>query len=167
MSHLRTVDLGREDELVTWQEWFNRSARLMGQLVDDAQRGHLVFRVTLADGRAFAVRQALTHVARGRCQVDLSRWARTSDDGSKEGAGMGAACDVITGYMLVGTGSDERPTVVSVPPTEIASVECVLVEPKEEPQPFGFARYVDMKDRPALEEVEEELHTSPQQQPKA
>jgi len=161
MSHLRTVDLGREEELVTWQEWFNRSARLMGQLVDGAQREHLIFRVTLHDGRAFAVRQALTHVARGRCLMDPSRWKRT-------GNGSGdVACDVITGYMLVGTGADERPTVVSVPPAEIASVECVLVEPKEEPEPFGFARSVDMKDRPALEEVEEELHAPDETSPAA
>ena len=67
----RTVDLGREDELVPWAEWFVRSAAMLEHLVKQGQapQGPRVFRVTLADGRPFAVMSVQKHVARGKCEV--------------------------------------------------------------------------------------------------
>lgn len=146
------VDLGREDELVPWAEWFGRTAHVMEHVLDPENKGKRVFRVTLRDGRAFAVFTVQTHISRGKCSIRENRW------GEKD-----AICDVITGYTLVGTSSDGRPVVLAVPPTEIASVECVIIgtqetgqeTQEEEKEPFGFARWVSQREEPTLEELED------------
>ncbi len=156
----RTVDLGREDEYVSWAEWFNRSAALLDHMVKAGQApaGPRVFRVTLQDGRPFAVMNVQKHIARGKCELVPNRWSETP-------GGTEAICDVITGYTFVGTGSDGRPTVLSVPPIEIASVECVVMvdlagAPGEDGEegaevPFGFAAFKKRLETPEVEEVEE------------
>ncbi|GEM_PF-1860924 len=211
----RRVDLGREDQLVTWAEWFQRSAaaldafielqhqqhqRLLAQHAgsssdqfdganddhdhdstntnsntntDDPQPndpqtadpprgpsggGAKVFRVTLTDGRPFAVTAVHTHMNRGRCFVGKDRWGEENK-----------VCDVITGYTMIGAGPDNRPTALSVPPTQIASVECVLIPPRQhanalekpkendtQAEAFGFARFAQMRDRPQLQEVDDD-----------
>lgn len=190
----RRVDLGREDELVTWAEWFQRSAQaldnfLAAQFGNQAQPSGdtgggaagvpagapsgapalaKVFRVTLTDGRPFAVTAVQTHINRGLCfPGNTDRW--TDDDRP--------TCDVITGYTMIGSGPDGRPTALSVPPNQIASVECVLVpqamharalekhKDEQEEQAFGFARFAQMRDRPELEEVEDQ--TNPAADPAA
>jgi hypothetical protein len=64
----------------------------------------------------------------------------------------------------VGRAHDGRPVVLTVPPQEIASVECVLVqghpgqreeEKNEEEIPFGFAAFVKEPRTPELTEEEE------------
>lgn len=153
----RVVDLGREDELVTWHEWMHRCETVMQGAVTDEQRPNLAFRVTLMDGRAFAVAHSMTHVARGKCELAPNRWIDTDGDGKPDQSE--AICDVITGYMFIGVGEDSHPTTLSIPPTEIASVECVYVAPEEESEPFGFARALKQKDRPTMGEVEEPATT--------
>ena len=166
---LRTVDLGREGHLVTWQEWFGRTAHLMAKSVSEEQRQHLHFRITLHTGQVFAIRNVMTHVSRGACYPDRSRWSQTAiadastlpaAAGSTETvgntSGTRAVCNIITGYMLQGFGPDGRPTTLSVTPCQIASVECVLSEPKNaSSEPFGFAAFQHMKETPELTEVEE------------
>lgn len=129
----RTVDLGREEELVTWDEWFARAMDVMQHAVPTANHDRLAFRVGLADGRVFAVKQVLAHVARGACTIGASRWHERE-----------AICDVITGYMLLGAGEDELPSTLCISPSMITSVECLLA-PRDEngesdgpPAPFGF-----------------------------
>ena len=120
--------------------------------------------MTLRDGRPFAVFSVQTHVARGKCHIRENRW------GEKD-----AICDVITGYTLVGRAPDGLPTVVSVPPDEISSVECVIIGPadmpdpsltgnvdqgdedngEDRPVPFGFARWVQDRETPNVEEVDD------------
>lgn len=131
----RTVDLGREEEFITWQDWFGRAMGLMRQVLPEEAHGNLAFRVTLTDGRQFAVRQVLTHVVRGKCTLQPSRWNEQE-----------AVCDVITGYQFLGVGEDQFLTSLTVPPTGIESVECVLVRPGGDEDsesdtskaPFGF-----------------------------
>jgi hypothetical protein len=123
----------------------------MRQAVGDQTDGQLAFRVTLIDGRVFAVARMMTHVAKGRCEMVPNRWATVEGELPESEP----VCSVITGYMLVGAGQDKLPTTLAVPPTSIESVECVLVGPMEEPEPFGFARALQREGRPALEEVEE------------
>ncbi|GAB4551234.1 MAG: hypothetical protein Tsb0013_13250 [Phycisphaerales bacterium] len=161
---LRTVDLGREQHLVTWQEWFGRTAQLMAMSVSEEQRQHLHFRVTLETGQVFAIRRVMTHVAKGACYPDRSRWSAAeiagaatlpTAAGSTKVVGSKAVCNVITGYMLQGYGPDMKPTTLSVTPCQIASVECVLSEPQHSGEPFGFAAFHHMKETPEMEEVEE------------
>jgi hypothetical protein len=198
----RRVDLGREDELVTWAEWFQRSSEALDAFILSQQQAHQkvlaerasgdasgdgdgesgdgnandagvddsgsgngsgvpsgltkVFRVTLADGRPFAITAVHTHMNRGRCFVGTDRWGEVDK-----------VCDVISGYTMIGAGPDHRPTAISVPPSMIASVECVLVPPRgqgralEQPsddgeqEAFGFARFAQMRDRPEVSEVED------------
>lgn len=152
----RTVDLGREDELVTWQEWFKRTMDQMRERVDKECCDRLAHRVTLADGRQFAVRQITTHVVKGRCSLEETRWSELS-----------AVCNVITGYMLYGVDDDSLMTTLAVPPAEIVSVECVLVPTEEEEEenekrsmaPFGFhsrkALQVPAEQREVEEKIEE------------
>jgi hypothetical protein len=122
----RAVDLGREEELVTWSEWLGRSMSHMAEVVPEEQRDRLQFMVTLHEGRSFLVRQVLTHVVRGRCSLERTRW----DD-------QGAICDIITGYLLIGENDEGDFTAVSVPPTAISSIECILKK-CDERSPFGF-----------------------------
>ena len=164
---LRTIDLGREGHLVTWQEWFGRTAQLMAMSVSEQQRNHLHFRVTLKDSNVpYAIRRVMTHVAKGACYPDRSRWsAKEMADaknlpeqaGTTETVGTKAVCNIITGYMLQGFGPDMKPTTLSVTPCQIASVECVLSEPKHTGEPFGFAAFHSMKEEqePQMEEVVE------------
>lgn len=98
----------------------------MAEVVPEEQRDRLQFMVTLNDGRSFLIRQVLTHVVRGRCSLEPTRW----ED-------HGAICDVITGYMLLGENEEGDFTAVSVPPTGIATIECILKR-SEEKTPFGF-----------------------------
>lgn len=151
----RVVDLGREDELVTWHEWMRRCEAVMRDAVAEEQRDHLVFRVTLVDGRAFAVAHSMTHVARGKCELVPNRWADPEAAKDSKILDVEVICDVITGYIFVGVGEDNLPTTLGVAPSEILSVECVYVEPEEEPEPFGFARALKQEGRPVIEEVEE------------
>lgn len=165
---LRTIDLGREGHLVTWQEWFARTAQLMAASVAPEQRNHLHFRVTLKDSHIpYAIRRVMTHIARGACYPDESRWSERVIAGARtlpEAAGTTepvvgtkGICNIITGYMLQGFGPDMKPTTLSVTPCQIASVECVLSEPKTSGEPFGFAAFHTMKEdqAPEMEEVEE------------
>ncbi len=149
----RTVDLGREEEFVTWQEWFARTMVQMRQIVPEEAHDRLAFRVALADGRMLAVRQVLTHVVKGRCSLQSSRWSDAE-----------AICDVITGYMFIGVGSDEHLTALAVPPTEILSIETLLVpeseEQNEDPSnttPFGFYKREGIDVPTEQREIEERL----------
>lgn len=151
----RAVDLGREEQLVTWAEWFARTSSAMQQMLDPEQRKQLRFRVTLIDGRVFAIRQAMSHVSRGKCSIEPTRW----DD-------LGEACDVITGYQMLGEDAMGNVTMVAVTPDMIMSVECVLPKPRtiqeekeeEEREPFGFASFMKLRpDQPALTEIEEPI----------
>lgn len=142
--HSRAVDLGREEQFVTWSEWFGRTMAHMSEVVPAEQRDKLQFCITLADGRRFLVRQVLTHVVRGRCSLDPTRW----DDG-------GAVCDVITGYMLLGENDEGDVTVVSVPPTEISTVECILKR-EEDRAPFGFRKHEALSLPCQQREIEEQ-----------
>lgn len=168
---LRTVDLGREGHLITWQEWFARTAQLMASSVAPEQRDHLHFRVMLKDSKVpYAIRRVMTHVAKGACMPDRSRWSQAQiasaqslpeNAGTTEpvtsGGGTKGICNIISGYMLQGFGPDMKPTTLSVTPCQIASVECVLSEPKSSGEPFGFAAFHTMKEdqEPQMEEVEE------------
>ena len=143
----RTVDLGREDQLVTWGEWFARTGHAMREAVESSMHEHLRYRVTLVDGRVFAVMQALPHVSRGKCSIEKTRWSERD-----------AICNVVTGYLLVGIDMGNNMTAVGIEPDMIASVECVLVRPHEEDddsEPFGFARFTKFSSEPNLREVDE------------
>ncbi|MBL8745083.1 MAG: hypothetical protein JNK58_01865 [Phycisphaerae bacterium] len=145
----RTVDLGREEELVTWDEWFGRSIALMKEAIPDKFHDRLAFRVGLADGRSFGVKQVIAHVARGACTIGPSRW------NDRE-----AVCDVVTGYMLMGAGEDEIPSALCVSPVLIISVECVLApEPEEDSSatPFGFYKREGIDVPVERKEVEEKF----------
>jgi len=150
----RTVDLGREEEFITWQDWFGRAMGLMREVLPEDAHEHLAFRVTLIDGRQFAIRQVLTHVVRGKCTLQPSRWNEQE-----------AICDVITGYQFLGVGEDQFLTSLTVPPTSIESVECVLVRPGEgdesegEPgkTPFGFHKREALALPVEQREIEEKI----------
>ena len=155
----RQVDLGREDALVPWAVWFQRASAALTQFHALADGHKPVFRVTLVDGRMFAVTHVQTHVSRGKCFVGTNRWGETD-----------AVCDVITGYTLAGTGPDMRPMTLVLPPDMIASVECVAVaapsapdgedagdKKKDDKEPFGFAAWKEWTGTLQLEEVED-LH---------
>jgi hypothetical protein len=143
----RSVDLGREDQLVTWGEWFQRSH-------------HLMFRATLADGRAFLVREIRQHVSRGACTIMKTRWHERD-----------TICDVITGYLLIGNDESGVPTTLAVLPQDIVTVECVLgvvsppdndpelTQQAQEQRLFGFAQFAKaLENRPTrVEEVEENV----------
>lgn len=153
ISH-RTVDLGREEEFVTWQEWFARTMAHMQGAVPAELHERIAFRVSLADGRMFAVRQVMTHVVKGRCSLQASRWSDAE-----------AICDVITGYMFMGVGEDQHMTTLAVPPTEIASVEAVLVgvtagdgeDSDENSSPFGFHKREGLDVPTEQREIEEKV----------
>lgn len=174
----RHVDLGREGELVTWADWFQRSAQALEHFLaattknipDENVRNAVmasarVFRVALQDGRQFAVSGVQTHTARGLCFPGGNDRFNLSEGSHDQQTGKGG-CDVITGYTLVGTGPDGRATAVSVPPNQIVSVECVLVPQNgqaralnkpapDEENTFGFARFAEMKSRPDFTEIDE------------
>ncbi|MGP1347926.1 MAG: hypothetical protein ACTS3F_14815 [Phycisphaerales bacterium] len=160
----RAVDLGREDHLVTWGEWFGRSQAAMSSVLPEEFRDKLLFRATLVDGRQFLVREVRSHVSRGRCTIEKTRWHDRD-----------AICDVITGYLFIGHDGMGLPTTVSVLPTDIATVECVLAAvprpagPNAEPandldetMPFGFAAFEQrLRELPTrVEEVEEHTGAS-------
>lgn len=145
----RTVDLGREDEFVTWQEWCARTMSHMREIVPQEHHPRLAFRITFTDGREIAARQVLTHVVRERCSLEPSRWNDAE-----------AICDVITGYIFLGAGEDLNFTALAVPPTMIASVETVLVplvelEEKEQQTPFGFYKREGVEVPTKQREIEE------------
>ncbi|TVQ80359.1 MAG: hypothetical protein EA380_03310 [Phycisphaeraceae bacterium] len=142
----RTVDLGREDQLVPWRDWFVRAVEMMLPIVPEDKRDNIAFRVTLKDKRFLVIRGVSTHVSRGRCFVGENRWGERDQ-----------ICDVITGYVLLGHGADGTPVVACVPPAMIVSVECVIGEVPGEREPFGFESYLWRQGRPRLEEVEESL----------
>ncbi|MFG0292343.1 MAG: hypothetical protein ACF8MJ_04235 [Phycisphaerales bacterium JB050] len=181
MSETRSIDLGREDELVPWSEWFRRTAASMQDILEKvpvseehAGAPRWVFRVTLIDGRTYAVTQVSTHISRGRCFLGDNRWDigptkhEVAESAGKVASVINAGspiCDVITGYTMMGNGEDGLPTVLNVPPHMIASVEGVLLprllprsdKERDETEPFGFARWAAMqaKNDPQLTEVEE------------
>lgn len=181
MSHARSIDLGREDELVPWSEWFRRAATSMEQVLqalpapepkpERPSTPRWVFRVTLIDGREFAITQVSTHISRGRCFLGENRWdvgptkREVTESAGKVASVINAGspiCDVITGYTMMGNGNDGLPTVLNVPPHMIASVEGVLLPrrpstDKKEDEPFGFARWAAQQNEgdPELTEVEE------------
>lgn len=161
-SHpLRAVDLGREEDLVTWNEWMMRCAKVMQHAAASSEQidGNPVFRVTLADKRQFMVSHVFTQVARGKCSIGPERWADPAELSETSGRPVGPngepICDVITGYVFVGTAGDGRPTTLGVPPEMIASVECVLMlDPKQ--SAFGFARWTQEQNAaPVIEEVDD------------
>jgi len=154
----RSVDLGREEHLVTWGEWFERTHAAMSSVVPEELHDNLLFRATLADSRQFLVREIRQHVSHGACTIEKTRWHERD-----------AICDVITGYLLIGNDEHGVPSTVAVMPDEIISVECVLAmvgspegeseeeKAEEEKKVFGFAQFAQaLKKRPAgVEEVEE------------
>lgn len=152
----RTVDLGREEEFVPWRDWFGRTMGEMQQVVPASEHRRLQFRVTLDDGRQFLIRQVLTHVVKGRCSLEKSRWNEAE-----------AVCDVITGYLFMGLDGDGIFSAISVPPRAVASVECVLAPPESEDdgeegkggsvssEPFGFYKRESIELPPAQREIEE------------
>lgn len=152
----RSVDLGREDHLVTWGEWFERSHAAMASVVPEELRDNLLFRATLVDGRQFLVREIRQHVSHGACTIEKTRWHERD-----------AICNVITGYLLVGNDQHGVPSTVAVMPDEILTVECVLAmigppdgeakQEEEEKKLFGFAQFAQAlkKRRAGVEEVEE------------
>ena len=154
MPETRIVDLGREDELVTWQEWLGRSMEAMREAVPKKDHERLVFRITLHDGRAFAASNVLTHVSRGMCSIVPNRWVE--DEKATHIKGM-PVCEVITGYIFMGSGEDELAAALCVPPKQISTVECVLTESQPGPESFGFAaaRMSAMSDKPAMQEVDD------------
>ena len=187
MSNTRSIDLGREDQLVPWSEWFKRAAESMEQVLanlpgatpsaeDAPKMPRWVFRVTLIDGRTYAVHTVSTHLSRGRCFLGDNRWdiGPTKHDVT-ESAGKVASvinagspiCDVITGYTLMGNGEDGLPMVLNIPPQMIASVEGVVLprlslkpgadKKDDDREPFGFARWAakQAEGDPELDEVEE------------
>lgn len=159
MDASRIVDLGREDELVTWQEWLGRSMEAMREAIPKQDHDRLVFRITLHDGRAFAASNVLTHVSRGMCTIMPDRWVENEKVKTIRGLPV---CEVITGYMFIGSGDDELASALCVPPTEISSVECVLTEAHAGPESFGFAaaRLNAMSDKPAMQEIEDPSRTA-------
>lgn len=144
----RAIDLGREDQLVPWRDWFVRAMQAMLPLIPEDRRDNVAFRVVLKDKRVLIVRGVSTHVSRGRCFIGENRWGERDQ-----------ICDVITGYVLLGHGTDWTPTVACVPPDLIASVECVVAEDTGEREPFGFASYHWRKGQPQIDEVEEVQET--------
>lgn len=154
ITQTRQIDLGREDSLVPWSAWFHRSSKALHQFHGVSEGQKAVFRVTLIDARVFAVTHVQTHVSRGRCFVGENRF------GEKD-----AVCDVITGYTLVGSAADGRPTALVVPPEMLASVECVAVSQpdaqddskEDQTRPFGFAAYQAWDGTLKLEEIEEQV----------
>ncbi|MDX2115947.1 MAG: hypothetical protein SFZ24_10080 [Planctomycetota bacterium] len=150
----RTVDLGRDEELVTWDEWFNRSMAIMRQAVPEKHHDRLAFRISLGDGRTFNVKQVVTHVSRGRCTITSSRWNERE-----------AICDVITGYMLLGADEEGIPAALCVSPSTITSVECLLVPPDDDDPsthtPFGFYKREGIDVSTQRKEVEEPLALGP------
>jgi hypothetical protein len=144
----RTIDLGREEELVTWNEWMERASLVMKQAVPPEAHDRLAFRLTTGDRRQFIVRQVIAHVARGKCTIGPSRWNERE-----------AICDVITGYMFVGMGEDAHPATMCIPATFIRSLECVLLPESddEKPAPFGFYKRDDFNVPHERKEVEEVL----------
>jgi len=186
MSNTRSIDLGREDELVPWSEWFKRTSASMEQLLStmpDAEElpegapkmPRWVFRVTLIDGRTFAIHTVSTHLSRGRCFLGDNRWdiGPTRHDVTQAAGKVASVinagspiCDVITGYSLMGNGEDGLPMVLNIPPHMIASVEGVVLpripnpagaKKDDDREPFGFARWAAMQaeNDPELNEVEE------------
>lgn len=190
MPDFSSIDLGREDELVPWSEWFRRAAttmeEMLGQTSDsegdkplpDAPRW--VFRVTLVDGRSFAITSVSTHISRGRCFLGENRWEvgpnkhELTESAGKVASVINAGrpiCDVITGYTLLGSGEDGFPTVLNCPPSMISSVEAVMLPRRalngengangesgaDKREPFGFARWAAQQDknRPDLYEIED------------
>lgn len=142
----RAIDLGREEQLVPWRDWFIRAMSALLPIVPEERRESMAFRVTLKDKRVLVVRGVETHVSRGRCFVGENRWGERDQ-----------ICDVITGYVLLGYGLDGLPTVACLPPEMIVSVECVIAEVPGEREPFGFERFHWQRGQPRMEEVEEML----------
>lgn len=145
----RTVDLGREEELVTWDGWFARSMEVMREAVPKLHHDRLAFRVALVDGRIFGVRQVMVHVARGSCSIGPSRWNERE-----------AICDVITGYVLLGAAEDGAPSTLCVSPASISSVECILIPEIEDDTaatPFGFYKREGIDVPVKRKEVEEKF----------
>lgn len=154
----RTVDLGREEEFVTWQEWCARTMTHMRQVVPAEHHARLTFRITLVDGREFGARQVLTHVVRGLCSLEESRWSEAE-----------AVCDVITGYLFIGVGADGLLSTLAVPPAAIHSVETVMIpefesESQDMPTPFGFYKREGGVDVPTEQREIEERPNGAQRQ---
>jgi hypothetical protein len=152
------MDLGREHARVPWMEWFKRASDGMDLFMEQGVMPALprAFRVTLRDGRPYAVFSVKTHIAERKCGAS-GDW-REAVDGQRD------VSDVITGYSLVGTAHDGKPVVLTVPPEEIASVECVLVqghpgqrekETDADEIPFGFAAFTKEPRTPEMTEEEE------------
>lgn len=184
MSESRSIDLGREDELVPWSEWFRRTAASMEQVLASMpepekppegapKMPRWIFRVTLMDGRNYAIASVSTHISRGRCFVGDNRWdigptrREVAESAGKVASVINTGnpiCDVITGYTLTGNGEDGLPMVLNVPPRMIASVEGVILprmqppkESSDDREPFGFARWAASQNQhdPELHEIEE------------
>jgi len=117
------IDLGRQGELITWNEWIGRAGEAARRHLDEAARDALRLIVTLRDGRRICVSHTEVHA---------------HDPG--EDSPMAA----ITGYVFLGhylnTPHTERVVSIAVPPYAIASVEWnELPEEKDADKTFGFA----------------------------
>ena len=115
------IDLGRQGEFITWNEWIGRSGEAAHEALPDDERDRLRLVVTLKDGRRMRVHSTQVHA---------------HDPGEE------SPVAVITGYVFVGhyAGDMEGESVISlaVTPAMIATVEWVEL-PEEENKRFGFA----------------------------
>ncbi|MFG0275735.1 MAG: hypothetical protein ACF8QF_11830 [Phycisphaerales bacterium] len=115
------IDLGRQGDFITWNEWIGRSGEAAHKALPEQERDRLRLVVTLKDGRRMRVHSTEVHA---------------HDPGAE------SPVAVITGYVFVGhyAGDFEGESVISlaVPPGMIASVEWVEL-PEEEDKRFGFA----------------------------
>ena len=130
------IDLGRQGDFITWNEWIGRSGEAAHAALPEDERDRLRLVVTLKDGRRLRVHSTQVHA---------------HDPGEE------SPVAVITGYVFVGhyAGDLERESVISVavPPAMIASVEWVE-QPETEDTSFGFA--VNQKPGDAMPEIPEE-----------
>jgi len=115
------IDLGRQADFITWNEWIGRSGEAAHEALPEDERDRLRLVVTLKDGRRLRVHSTQVHA---------------HDPGEE------SPVAVITGYVFVGhyAGDMEGESVISlaVVPAMIASVEWVEL-PEDENTRFGFA----------------------------
>ncbi len=116
------IDLGRQGEFITWNEWIGRSGEAALKALPEEERDRLRLVVTLKDGRRMRVHSTEVHA---------------HDPGAE------SPVAVITGYVFVGhyAGDFEGESVISlaVPPGMIASVEWVELPEEVDNGRFGFA----------------------------
>ena len=126
----RRFDLGRETEMVTWDEWIRRARKSAKRSLSENEHEHLRLIVTLRDGRRF-------RAARTECHTQTI---------SGEEDGKPVEYTAVTGYVFLGhyegDKDNERLVAIVVQPALIASVEWMEI-PVEEERTFGFAALLE------------------------